>query len=53
MAWPAAKMFRHLPGILQKLLRVANHLWVAAQHHVAGFGAHWQTHCLFQGTTFN
>ncbi len=53
MAWSAAQMFGHLPGLFQQLLRVAYHLRVAAQHRVAGFSRHRQTNRLFQRTILN
>ena len=53
MAWPAAQMFGHLPGLFQQLLCIAHHLWIAAQHHMAGFFIHRQANRAFQFTTFN
>lgn len=46
-------MFRHLPGLFQQLLCIAHHLWIAAQHHMAGFFIHRQANRAFQFTTFN
>lgn len=33
-------MFGHVPGLLQQLLRIAHHLRISAQHHMAGLGVH-------------
>ena len=53
MARSTAQVFGHLPGLFQQLLRVAYHLWISAQHHMAGFFIHWQPYRLFQFTAFN